>query len=58
MKNERLTYTLLGGALVALAWLLSGVQQPINADSFLAYLAVGATVAIGVVDYRLTARKA
>ncbi len=58
MKNERLTYTLLGGALVALAWLLSGVREPINADSFLAYLAVASTIAIGVVDYRLTARKA
>jgi len=58
MKNERLTYTLLGGTVVALAWLLSGVREPINADSLLAYAAVLATVAIGVVDYRLTAKRA
>ena len=58
MKNERLTYTLLGGTVVALAWLLSGVREPINADSLLAYVAVLATFAIGTVDYRLTAKRA
>ena len=58
MKNERLNYTLLGGTVVALAWLLSGVHAPINADSFLAYVAVAATFAIGTVDYRLTAKRA
>lgn len=58
MKNERLTYTLLGGTVVALAWLLSCVREPINADSLLAYVAVVATFAIGIVDYRLTAKRA
>lgn len=58
MNTERLTYTLLGGAVVALAWLLSGVREPINADSLLAYAAVASTIAIGVVDYRLTAKRA
>ncbi|HEY0968722.1 MAG TPA: hypothetical protein VGD88_15125 [Opitutaceae bacterium] len=58
MKNERLNYALLGGTVVALAWLLSGVREPINADSLLAYVAVVATVAIGIVDYRLTAKRA
>lgn len=57
MKTERLTYTLMGGGIVALAWLLSGVGSPINADALLPYGAVVATLALAVVDYRLSAKR-
>lgn len=57
MKSEPVSYSLIGGGIVALAWGLSSVRMPVGIDSILGYASVAAIVAMLVSDYRVSARK-
>lgn len=57
MKSEPLTYSLIGGGLVAFAWAVSALPISIGVASFVGYAAVAAISAMLVNEYRVTARK-
>lgn len=57
MKSEPLSYSLIGGGLVALAWALSSIRIEIGVESILGYAAVAAIAAMLVSEYRVSAKR-
>lgn len=57
MKSEPLSYSLIGGGLVALAWALSSARIEIGVETVLGYASVAAISAMLVSEYRVSAKK-
>jgi hypothetical protein len=57
MKSEPLTYSLIGGGLVAFAWAVSTLPISIGVAAAVGYASVAAILAMLVNEYRVTARK-
>ncbi len=56
MKSEPLSYSLIGGGVVALAWALSSTRISFGVDAILGYLVVAAITAMVVSEYRWSAK--
>jgi len=56
MKSEPLSYSLIGGGLVALMWALSTTRIPIGVEAVLGYAAVAVITAMVVNEYRGSAK--
>ena len=57
MKSEPLSYSLIGGGIVALAWALSSIRLTVGFESIVGYAAVAAIAAMLVSEYRVPGRK-
>lgn len=56
MKSEPLSYSLIGGGVVALAWALSSIRIPIGIETILGYAVVVAITAMVVSEYRVSVK--
>ena len=57
MKSEPLSYSLIGGGIVAFAWALSSTRLAVGLESLVGYAAVAAIAAMLFSEYRVSGRK-
>ena len=57
MKTDQFLYALIGGGIVALAWLVAHLGSSVPFEMVIGYGSIVAIVALAAIDYRIRVKK-